>query len=144
MRLIKEQTALYGTKKLLVYLFFFGNLGVSSYSQNNTINEVDAIAQRIQKVENSLRPLVLNEGQSLWNIEEQIQKYNIPGLSIAVINNYKIDWAKGYGNTGNKEIPKVTDQTLFQAASMSKFVNAVAIIKFVFIVELLPKRENTT
>ena len=42
--------------------------------KNNTINEVDAIAQRIQKVENSLRPLVLNEGQSLWNIEEQIQK----------------------------------------------------------------------
>lgn len=118
-------------KKLLLSFFFICNIGVSTYSQTNATNEVDSITQKIKNVENSLRPLVLNQGQSLWNIEEQMQKYNISGLSVAVIDHYKIDWAKGYGKTGNKEIPKVTEQTVFQAASMSKFVNAVAMMKLI-------------
>tara|TARA_R110002074_G_scaffold79064_11_gene178547 strand:- start:8243 stop:9700 length:1458 start_codon:yes stop_codon:yes gene_type:complete len=87
------------------------------------------LEERIKSVENSLRPLVLNQGVELWNLEGQMQKYNISGLSIAIIHNYEIEWAKGYGSTGNEEKSKVTEQTVFQAASMSKFVNAVAIMK---------------
>ncbi|MEL7120486.1 MAG: serine hydrolase domain-containing protein [Bacteroidota bacterium] len=89
----------------------------------------DSIQIRIQQVENGLSPLVQKEGQELWNIEDQMRKYNIPGLSVAVINNYQVEWSKAYGKINNGEASKVTTQTVFQAASISKFVNAVAILK---------------
>ncbi|WP_179021561.1 serine hydrolase domain-containing protein [Winogradskyella forsetii] len=118
-------------KKLLITLIFTCNIGVVSFSQTKKILDSDTIQQRIEKVENSLSPLVLNKGESLWNIEKQMQKYNVAGLSIAVINNYDIEWAKGYGSTGGKVTPNVTQRTVFQAASMSKFVNAVALMNLV-------------
>lgn len=103
-------------------------MGLASYAQTNKNSDSQAVQQRIEKVENSLSPLVLNEGEALWNLEQQMKKYNVSGLSIAVIHNYEIDWAKGYGSNGSKEFPNVTKQTVFQAASMSKFVNAVALM----------------
>ncbi|SDD55171.1 CubicO group peptidase, beta-lactamase class C family [Algoriphagus faecimaris] len=116
-------------KKLLLSLFFISQFGFICFSQSTDRPSADALQQRIISVENSLSPLVLNAGDPLWNLEKQMDKYTIPGLSIAVIHNYKIDWAKGYGNTGNKESQRVSEQTAFQAASMSKFVNAVAWMK---------------
>lgn len=116
-------------KKLLFTIILFSNIGVVTYLQTSNVKKLDTIQQKIDKVENSLSPLVLNQGESLWNIEKQMRRYNVPGLSIAVIHNYEIEWAKGYGSTGGKEFPNVTKQTVFQAASMSKFVNAVAITK---------------
>lgn len=116
-------------KKLLITLILTCNIVVVSFSQSNKVLVSDKIQQKIEKVENSLSPLVLNKGESLWNIEKQMQKYNVAGLSIAVINNFEVEWAKGYGSTGVKGTPNVTQQTVFQAASMSKFANAVALMK---------------
>jgi CubicO group peptidase (beta-lactamase class C family) len=49
---------------------------------------------------------------------------HIPGLSVAVIDNYKIVWAKGYGFTDPEGTKPVTTKTLFQAGSISKPVAA--------------------
>nr|WP_321413558.1 serine hydrolase domain-containing protein [uncultured Allomuricauda sp.] len=116
-------------RKLLFAIILIVNIGTTAYSQTLISFDLDTIQQRIKKVENSLGPLVLNKDETLRSLEEQMQKYNIPGLSIAVINNYEIEWAKAYGETGNPKISNVTKQTVFQAASMSKFVSAVAIMK---------------
>lgn len=118
-----------GFKKLLLTIFLTCNIAVVGFSQTNPILDSEKILKRIEKVENSLSPLVLNKGASLWNLEKQMQKYNVAGLSMAVIHNYEVDWAKGYGITGSSESPQVSEQTVFQAASMSKFVNAVALMK---------------
>ena len=123
------------TKGLFTIIFIY-NIGVFSYSQTNNIEPVDSIQSKIEKVENNLSPLVAKNGEALWNLERQMQKYNISGLSIAVINNYKVEWSKGYGSTGNEENPNINKQTVFQAASMSKFVNAVAILKLIELKEL--------
>ena len=114
--------------KQLLLIVSISFMGLASYAQTNKNSDSQAVQQRIEKVENSLSPLVLNEGEALWNLEQQMKKYNVSGLSIAVIHNYEIDWAKGYGSNGSKEFPNVTKQTVFQAASMSKFVNAVALM----------------
>jgi CubicO group peptidase (beta-lactamase class C family) len=58
-----------------------------------------------------------------------MSKYKITGLSIAVINNYKVEWAKGYGFADVSEKRHVTEKTLFQAASISKSLNATGILK---------------
>jgi len=64
-------------------------------------------------------------------IEEAMLEYNVPGVSIAVINNSEIEWAKGYGVTDIETNAPVTETTLFQAASISKPVSAMAALKFV-------------
>ncbi len=87
------------------------------------------LESKINEVEHSLKSQVHIQGEALWNLEERMLKYQVQGLSIAVINNYEIEWAKGYGTTNNAEKGRVTPQTVFQAASMSKFVNAMALMK---------------
>jgi len=55
------------------------------------------IPSRIQHVENGLLPPVLVKGARAWTIQERMKYYKIPGVSIAVIKDYKVDWARGYG-----------------------------------------------
>ncbi len=57
--------------------------------------------------------------------------YNVPGVSIAGIENGRIAWTRAYGVKafGNEE--KITDSTLFEAASMSKAQFAYATLRMV-------------
>ncbi len=65
------------------------------------------------------------------NIAERMKHYNVPGVSVAVINNGKIEWAKGYGvREAGTNLP-VTVETLFQAGSISKPVAAMGALKMV-------------
>jgi CubicO group peptidase (beta-lactamase class C family) len=59
-------------------------------------------------------------------ITQQMQQYNIAGVSIVVIKDYKIAWAKGFGLADKANNRLVTTNTLFQAASISKPITAVA------------------
>jgi CubicO group peptidase (beta-lactamase class C family) len=63
------------------------------------------------------------------NLQERMAFYKVKGLSIAVINNYKIVWSKGYGWADEAAKKPVTTQTLFQAASISKSLNGVGVLK---------------
>lgn len=57
-------------------------------------------------------------------------KHNtVQGLSVAVIDNYQIVWAKGYGFAEKKEGRKVTTSTKFEPGSISKSLNAVGILR---------------
>lgn len=62
-------------------------------------------------------------------IEKIRQKMHIPGASIAVIDKGKIRWAKGFGYADLKMHRKVTKNTLFQAASITKTLTAAAALK---------------
>jgi hypothetical protein len=63
---------------------------------------------------------------------EEIRKwFHIPGLGIAVIDNFQIHWAKGYGIADMESGAEVNNETLFQAGSISKPVTAMAILKTV-------------
>lgn len=54
------------------------------------------------------------------SLAERMAYYNIPGVSIAVIHDGKIDWAKGYGVIEAGAQKPVTTFTAFEAASISK------------------------
>ena len=90
-----------------------------------------AQTEKISEVEKNLTGRIIFEGDAPMNLQERMAFYKIKGLSMAVIQNYKIIWAKGYGWADeDKKIP-VTTQTLFQAASISKSLNAVGVLKLV-------------
>jgi len=57
--------------------------------------------------------------------------FKVPAVSVAVIDDYKIAWAKGYGVTEASGAMPVTTRTLFQAGSISKPVAAAAALYLV-------------
>lgn len=68
--------------------------------------------------------------QSLENeIQKIVQDTKAVGVSIALIDNYELVWAKGFGVIEIGTNDSVTTQTVFQAASISKPVTALAIMK---------------
>jgi CubicO group peptidase (beta-lactamase class C family) len=95
---------------------------LTGYAQNNT-------KENIAKVENGLFAPIQIEGEKNWNILDRMAFYKTPGLSIAVIQNYRLVWAKGYGFANDSSKTPVTTQTLFQAGSISKSLNAVGVLK---------------
>ena len=80
---------------------------------------------RIQAVENGLRPPYVIEGapETTWKLTDRMKFHHVPAVSVAVIHDGKIVWAKGYG--------AANQDTLFQAASISKPVTAMAALSMV-------------
>jgi CubicO group peptidase (beta-lactamase class C family) len=64
-------------------------------------------------------------------LREAMQWLRVPGVSIAVIRDFKIHWAKGYGVADVETGKPVEIGTLFQAASISKPVTAMAALRLV-------------
>jgi CubicO group peptidase (beta-lactamase class C family) len=89
------------------------------------------IQSRILKVENNLMGWVQTRDTLKWSLESRMKQYGIPGLSMAVINNYQIEWAKAYGMADKSENRPVTTATLFQAASISKSLNSLGVLLLV-------------
>ncbi len=89
----------------------------------------------IEEIEKNLTTKVQIDGKepTKYTITERMDHYNVPGLSIAVIKDGKLHWAKGYGigNTIKNEKVEIRDNTLFQAGSISKPVAALSVLKLV-------------
>ena len=62
-------------------------------------------------------------------VQELMSRFHVPGLSIAVIKDFRIDWAKGYGTMDVQTGTPVTVDTMFQAASISKTIAAMTSMK---------------
>lgn len=86
-------------------------------------------ATRIKRVEHGLLPAVLIKGDPAWSLAERMKFYKVPGLSVAVIENFKVVWARAYGVKDLETKEPVTTETLFQAGSISKSVNAMVVMK---------------
>lgn len=90
------------------------------------------VAQRIAAVEACLQPPVIIKGESkeCTTLAKRMEELHIPGVSIAVVHNGAIEWAKGYGvrQTGGDAVK--TD-TMFQAGSISKPVAAMGTLHLV-------------
>ena len=91
------------------------------------------LAARIQRVENGIPPIPLSDAEppTPLSVEKLMQLYKCPGLSVAVIDNFQIAWAKGYGVTEARSNTPVTIHTLFQAGSISKPVAATGTLSLV-------------
>ena len=84
---------------------------------------------RIERVEKGLISAVPIKGDPGWTLQERMKHYKVPGVSIAVIKDFKIEWAKAYGLKDIETSEPVTADTLFQAGSISKPVAAMVALK---------------
>ncbi|PTX44653.1 CubicO group peptidase (beta-lactamase class C family) [Christiangramia gaetbulicola] len=96
-------------------------------------NRIEDSSSDILEIENGLQPPYQVKGDSLikFNLAERMEHYNVPGVSVAVVDNGKIKWAKGYGTANTTKGTKVDTNTIFQAASISKPLSALAVLKLV-------------
>ena len=91
---------------------------------------VKPIEESIYAIENGLYTKVqIDSVYKTSNILDQMSEHNVPGLSIAVVNNGQIEWAKGYGTANSLTKKQVNNNTLFQAASISKPITVLGILR---------------
>jgi CubicO group peptidase (beta-lactamase class C family) len=91
-----------------------------------------SVTQRIEHIQQGLLPPLLISGQAprTTDLASRMKELRVPGVSVAVIHDGKLEWARGFGVT-RVGGPPVTEDTLFQAASISKPVFATAVMSLV-------------
>ncbi len=92
---------------------------------------VPSIERRIQRVERGLLSAYSDPPWKKMGLPERMAYYNVPGVSIAFINNYQVEWTKEYGVLEAGKNKPVTPETLFQTGSIAKVVVAVAALQYV-------------
>ncbi len=102
----------------------------SLHAQSTAVYSKETEA-KINLVEHGLGGWVQIESEPKWSLAERMKYYHANGVSIAVIKDFKIEWAKGYGWADSSNQTPVTTQTLFQAGSISKSLNGVGVLKLV-------------
>jgi CubicO group peptidase (beta-lactamase class C family) len=104
--------------------------GIVLFGESRTgVRAQDSSSQMIARIEG--RQLPNRQGLDPFTLQEVMQKFRVPGVSIAVIKDFEIHWAKGYGVADVETALPVEPGTLFQAASISKPVTAMAVLKAV-------------
>jgi CubicO group peptidase (beta-lactamase class C family) len=87
----------------------------------------------MERVLSGLRPSIEVVGRPpvRWTIADRMAYYHVPGVSIAVIEDGRVSWARGVGVKQAGTTDSVAPTTLFQAASISKPVAATAMLRLV-------------
>jgi CubicO group peptidase (beta-lactamase class C family) len=81
----------------------------------------------IAGIENAQSPS--HQGTDPFTLRELMDRYHVPAVSVAVIWDFKIHWAKAWGVADLETGALATEETMFQAASISKPVAAMASLK---------------
>jgi CubicO group peptidase (beta-lactamase class C family) len=128
---MRECTSILKSLAFLSLLVVLGSVAIAvGQASSESIHEVDV---RIDRIVSGLLPAAIINGQPLptMTLAERMKYYQVPGVSIAFFDHGQVAWARGYG-FGNVNTKKaVTPGTLFQAASVSKSVTALAALRLV-------------
>jgi CubicO group peptidase (beta-lactamase class C family) len=104
--------------------------GVGESSDSDSVGSVD---ERIARVARGLSPPLEIEGEEAqrWQIGERMERFAVPAVSVAVIDDGRLAWAHAWGikQAGGDE--PVTTETMFQAGSVSKPVTALLALTLV-------------
>jgi len=72
-----------------------------------------------------------HQGLDALTLQQLMERFRVPGVSVAVIKDFEIHWAQGWGLADVEAKTPVTTETMFQAASISKPVAAMASLRAV-------------
>ena len=94
---------------------------------------VSADAERISRIESGMTGPIAIKGRPApaYSLAERMEHYKVPGVSVAFFGNDRIVWTRGYGYADVERKTSVSAETLFQAASISKPVAALAALHLV-------------
>jgi len=75
--------------------------------------------------------LIEDTDESREEVLFRMNRSDVPGLGIALVNNGRLEWARGYGVLRAKGDAQVTERTRFQAGAISELVTAIAALRLV-------------
>jgi CubicO group peptidase (beta-lactamase class C family) len=88
--------------------------------------------EKINEIESNVRvPVVIKNTPQKYSLLDRMRYYEVPGASVAVIDQGKVAWSKGYGLLEEGKDTAVNTETRFQAASISKSFTALAVMSLV-------------
>ncbi len=64
-------------------------------------------------------------------VEREVRDKKIPAMSIALVDDQRVVWSKGYGKQDREGKVSATDQTIYRVGSVSKLFTDVAIMQLV-------------
>lgn len=100
-----------------------------SASPMSAAHAQDDAESMIARIEAAQSPKL--RSRDVFSLQALMEHYRVPGLSVAVVKDFKLHWSKAYG-IADKETGRLVDSdTRFQAASISKPVTALAAIHLV-------------
>lgn len=115
---------------LTLLLILFSYPSYNQLKQKNNFRNSNLYSSLNQRITNDL-----SEFESSVSIDNQverfIQKYELKGVSISIVNDEKLVYSKGYGFANKEDSTYTTPGNLFRLASVSKLITAVAIMKLV-------------
>jgi len=106
-------------------------LCVGAWTPSASAQDVPSTPDRIERVENGLREPVAVRGEPVRTkrLVDRMRELHVPGVSVALIDGGRIAWSRAYGVADAHSGRPLTPDTVFQAASISKTVAAVATLK---------------
>lgn len=122
-----------------VFALIFSALSlIGAFARAQAAGEKDLpVAQKIEKMENGLiefnpgAPPAAGQARKLLTLAERMAFYKVPGVSIAMINNNRIEWVKCYGVLKAGNPAPVTPDSFFEAASTTKAIVAAIVLDLV-------------
>jgi len=89
--------------------------------------------KRIKSVEQGLLRGVYLKGTrpEKLSLFDRLQFYRVPGVSLAVMDGFQIEWARGYGTKNIAQAEPVDENTLFQAGALSQVLATLATLSLV-------------
>jgi CubicO group peptidase (beta-lactamase class C family) len=110
------------------YLFV---VAISLFSLSPVLSQENLKRDKIAEFEKGLPLGVIfkDSTQTTFDILQRMRHYQVPSVSIVVIDGGQITWAKAYGSREVASESKADVNTLYQTASISKAVNAIAVLR---------------
>jgi len=120
-----------GNKVKLIFIYGFVFLIIILSFLGCRFSSESSLENKIQLAENSLpqsNRIITWEKKS---IPEQMNHYGIPGVSIAVVENFKLLFARAYGVENIEKNSSLTTETMFRAVGVSSQVSRFIALNFV-------------
>jgi CubicO group peptidase (beta-lactamase class C family) len=95
----------------------------------HTVADDSSPAAMMARIEGAQSPN--RQGLDPLTLQQLMERFHVPGVGVAVIRDFEIHWAKGYGVADIESGAQVDADALFQAASISKPVTAMAALRAV-------------
>jgi CubicO group peptidase (beta-lactamase class C family) len=116
----------------ILLITFSGLLLAENHGTEQTISRVEngLVAMNLPSVLEQFQTDHLNAEPKLA-LSDRMKQYGVPGIGIAVINNYKVEWARGYGVLEAGGGQPVSEATCFEAASSTKLLTTVIALRLV-------------
>ena len=91
------------------------------------------LEQALQAIEHGLLPVTKDKDHppTKQDLRQRMSDYKVPGISIAFVYQEALAWTKGFGVVEVGREKPVTDETIFQAGSISKALAAMVALRLV-------------